>query len=194
MTDARLEIERNRALLADLTAALLKSQTMFSDQGRLLEEREAAASAHGRESCRTIRANNDDCADQIEELTARLATPDAERRTLEERVAALTKEAAEGDSRLTRLESMNSELRATMGQLDTLLAERDAELQRATQIGLNERLRARARADEHRRAGPHPDGFRERVHPGSGKHPDTGRQRPEPQRGAARADDDRPRS
>ena len=29
---------------------------------------------------------------------------------------------------------MNSELRATVGQLDTLLAERDAELQRATQI------------------------------------------------------------
>lgn len=131
--NARLEIERNRALLADLTAALLKSQTMFSDQGRLLEERESAASAmatsHAEQAAQVtiLRA-------QVEELTARLVAPDAERRALEERLAALTREAAENDSRLTRLESMNSELRATVGQLDTLLAERDAELQRATQI------------------------------------------------------------
>jgi chromosome segregation ATPase len=133
LSDARLEIERNRALLEDLTAVLLKSQSMFSDQGRLLEEREAAAStmaaSHAEQSAliKMLRG-------QIEELTGRLATPEAERRALEERVAALTQEAAESASRLTRLESMNSELRATVGQLNTLLAERDAELQRATQI------------------------------------------------------------
>ncbi len=133
LSDARLEIDRNRALLADLTAALLKSQTMFSDQARLLEERESAAGAmatsHAEQAAQVtiLRA-------QVEELTARLVAPDAERRALEQRLAALTKEAAENDSRLTRLESMNSELRATVGQLDTLLAERDAELQRATQI------------------------------------------------------------
>jgi len=133
LTNARLEIERNRALLADLTAALLKSQTMFSDQGRLLEEREAAASAmaasHAEQTAQMTILRG-----QVEELTARLATPDAERRALEERVAALTKELAESDSRGVRLESMVSQLRATIGQLDTLLAERDAELQRATQM------------------------------------------------------------
>jgi chromosome segregation ATPase len=133
LTNARLEIERNRALLADLTAALLKSQTMFSDQGRLLEEREAAASTmaarHAEQTAQIAILRG-----QIEELTARLATPDAERRTLEERVAELMREAVESESRLTRLESMNSELRTTVGQLDTLLAERDAELQRATQM------------------------------------------------------------
>ena len=133
LTEARLEIERNRALLADLTAALLKSQTMFSDQSRVLEEREAATGAltasHAEQAAlvTTLRA-------QIEELTARLATPEAERHALEERVAALTKEVGEGDSRLTRLESMNSELRATVGRLTTSLAEREGELQRATQI------------------------------------------------------------
>jgi chromosome segregation ATPase len=133
LTSARLEIERNRALLADLTAALLKSQTMFSDQGRLLEERESAASAmaasHAEQTALMAKLRA-----QTEELTARLAAPDAERRALEARLAALTKEAVENDSRLSRLESMNSELRATVGQLDTLLAERDAELQRATQM------------------------------------------------------------
>jgi chromosome segregation ATPase len=133
LTDARLEIDRNRALLADLTAALLKSQTMFSDQGRLLEEREAAANhmaaTHAEQSAQMTILRG-----QIDELTARLATPDAERRALEERVAALTKEVAEADSRGTRLESMISDLRGTIGQLDTLLAERDAELQRATQM------------------------------------------------------------
>ncbi|MHB8811790.1 MAG: FHA domain-containing protein [Steroidobacteraceae bacterium] len=133
LTDARLEVERNRALLADLTAALLKSQTMFSDQGRLLEEREAAAgtmaASHAQQAALIANLRG-----QVEELTARLATPESERRALEERVAALTKEAAEGDSRLTRLELMNSELRATVWQLNTSLAERDAELQRATQL------------------------------------------------------------
>jgi pSer/pThr/pTyr-binding forkhead associated (FHA) protein len=132
-TEARLEIERNRALLADLTVALLKSQTMFSDQSRVLEEREAAAStmaaSHAQQTAlvTTLRA-------QIEGLSARLATPEAERRALEDRVGALTKEVAESDSRLTRLESMNSELRATAGRLTTSLAEREGELQRATQI------------------------------------------------------------
>lgn len=133
LTNARLEVERNRALLADLTAALLKSQTMFSEQGRLLEDREAAAgtmaASHAEQTAQITILRG-----QIEELTARLATPDAERRALEERAAALTKEMVENDSRLTRLESMNSELRATVGQLDTLLAERDAELQRATEM------------------------------------------------------------
>ncbi|MGH8316468.1 MAG: FHA domain-containing protein [Steroidobacteraceae bacterium] len=133
LTNARLEIERSRALLADLTAALLKSQTMVADQGRLLEEREAAASTmaatHAEQAAliTTLRG-------RAEELTARLATPEAERRALEERVTALTKEVAESQSRITRLESMNTGLRATEGQLNTLLAERDAELQRATQI------------------------------------------------------------
>jgi chromosome segregation ATPase len=133
LADARLEIERNRGLLADLTAALLQSQTMFSDQRRLLEEREAAAAAmaadHAEQTARVTVLRG-----QIEELTARLATPEAERRVLEDRVAALQREVAGSHSRLAHLESMNSELRATVGQLDTLLAERDAELQRATQI------------------------------------------------------------
>lgn len=133
LTEARLEIERNRALVADLTAAVLKSQAMFSEQGRLLEEREAAASAmaasHAEQTTliTALRA-------QVEELKARLAMPDTERRALEERVTTLTKEAAASHSRLTHVESLNSDLRATVGQLDTLLAERDAELQRATQI------------------------------------------------------------
>jgi chromosome segregation ATPase len=133
LTDARLETERNRALLADLTAALLKSQTMFSDQSRLLEEREAAASTmaarHAEQTAQVTMLRG-----QVDELTARLATPDAERRALEEKVAALTRELAESESRGTRLESMISELRSTVGQLDTLVAERDAELQRATQM------------------------------------------------------------
>jgi chromosome segregation ATPase len=133
LTTARLEIERNQALLADLTAALLKSQTMFSDQGRLLEEREAAtatvATSHAEQSAQITILRG-----QVAELTARLATPDAERRALEEQVSALTKEVTENASRGTRFESMNSELRGTVGQLDTLLAERDAELQRATQM------------------------------------------------------------
>jgi len=133
LTEARLEIDRNRALLADLTAALLKSQTMFSDQSRVLEEREATTSAltasHADQTAlvTTLRA-------QLAELTARLATPEAERHALEERVAALTREAGESDSRLSRFELMNSELRATVGRLTTSLAEREAELQRATQI------------------------------------------------------------
>lgn len=133
LTGARLEIERNRALLADLTAALLKSQTMFSDQARLLEEREAATSAmttgHAEQAALITILRG-----QIAELTARLATPEAERRALEERVAALTRGAAESESRLTHLQSLNSELRATVGRLNTSLAERDGELQRATQI------------------------------------------------------------
>ena len=133
LSGARLEIERNRALLADLTAALLKSQTMFSDQTRQLEERDAAASAMSA-SFTEQAALTAKLRGQVEELTTRLATPEAERRAFEARVGALTKELADGDARLTRLESMNSELRATVGQLDTLLAERDAELQRATQM------------------------------------------------------------
>jgi chromosome segregation ATPase len=133
LTNARLEIERNRALLADLTAALLKSQTMFSDQGRLLEEREAAATAltasHAEQTSQMTLLRG-----QVDELTARLAAPDAERRALQDKVAALGKELADSESRGTRLESMISELRSTVGQLDTLVAERDAELQRATQM------------------------------------------------------------
>jgi chromosome segregation ATPase len=133
LANARLEMERNRVLLADLTAGLLKSQTMFSDQGHLLEERKAAASSmaasHAEQTALIARLRG-----QIEELTARLATPEAERHALEARVAALTKEIAEGDSRRTRLESMNSELRATVGRLNTSLAERDAELLRTTQL------------------------------------------------------------
>ena len=133
LSGARLEIERNRALLADLTAALLKSQTMFSDQTRQLEERDAAASTTSASLTEqaTLIAK---LRGQVEELTVRLATPEAERRAFEERVGALTKELADGNARLIRLESMNSELRSTVGQLDTLLAERDAELQRATQM------------------------------------------------------------
>ncbi|MGH8181817.1 MAG: FHA domain-containing protein, partial [Steroidobacteraceae bacterium] len=133
LTEARLEIERNRALFADLTAALLKSQTMFSDQSRVLEEREAASSAltasHADQTALVTRLRA-----QIEELTARLATPEAERHALEGRVAALTREVDESDSRLSRLVSINSELRATVGRLNTSLAEREGELQRATQI------------------------------------------------------------
>jgi chromosome segregation ATPase len=133
LTQARLEIERNRALLADLTAALLKSQTMFSDQGRQLEERDAAASAmatsHAEQTAQITILRG-----QVEELTARLAAPDAERRALEEKIASLAKELGESESRGARLEVMITELRGTVGQLDTLVAERDAELQRATQM------------------------------------------------------------
>jgi len=133
LTEARLEIDRNRGLLADITAALVRSQTMFADQGRQLEERDAAASAmaasHAEQSALITLLRS-----QIEALTARLATPETERHLLEERVASLTKEVADSDSRLTRLESMNAGLRATVGQLNTSLAERDAELQRATQM------------------------------------------------------------
>ncbi|MGH8199320.1 MAG: FHA domain-containing protein [Steroidobacteraceae bacterium] len=133
LSGARLETERNRALLADLTAALLKSQTMFSDQSRLLEERDTAAGAMtvslAEQSALVAKLRG-----EVAGLTARLAAPEAERRAFEERVGALRKELADSDSRLNRLESLNSELRATVGQLDTLLAERDAELQRATQV------------------------------------------------------------
>lgn len=133
LAEARQEIEGNRALLADLTAALLQSQTLFSDQRRLLEEREAAAGTlaadHAEQAARMAMLRG-----QVEELTARLAAPEAQRRVLEDRIAALTREVAGSHSRLAHLESMNSELRSTVGQLDTLLAERDAELQRATQI------------------------------------------------------------
>src|SRR6185312_6819575 len=133
----RGEDERRRSALesrlADLTAALLKSQTLFADQSRLLEERESAAgtmaATHAEQTAliATLRGH-------IDELTARLATPEAERRALEERISALMNEVTESDYRLTRLESMNSELRATVGRLTTSLAEREGELQRATQI------------------------------------------------------------
>jgi len=133
LTNARLEIVRGRASLSDLTAALERSQSTLAEQIRLLEERESVA--------RIMAASHADLVTliaalrgQIEELTGRLATPAAERRALEERVAALTKEAAEGDSRLVRLESMNVELRATSKQLHASLAQRDAELQRAMRI------------------------------------------------------------
>jgi pSer/pThr/pTyr-binding forkhead associated (FHA) protein len=132
-SEARLETERNREMLADLTAALLRSQSMLSDQARLLEEREAAANtqaaSHAEQTALVTKLRA-----QIEELSARLATPEAERRALEERLASLTAQAADSDSRLTHLESMNSQLRVTVGQLNTSLAEREAELQRATQI------------------------------------------------------------
>lgn len=133
LSNEQLEIERNREMLADLTAALLRSQTMFSDQGRLLEEREAAASTMAA-SHTELTALNALLRRQIEELTSRLATPEAERRALEERVAALTKEVAERDSRLASFESMNGKLRAMAEQLNTSLSEREAELQRATQF------------------------------------------------------------
>jgi chromosome segregation ATPase len=133
MNEARVESERNRELLADLTAALVKSQTMLSDQSRVLEEREAAANTMAASLAEqtTLVAK---LRREVEELAARLATPEAERRALEERLAALTQEIAERDSRLTSLEAANSELRARVGQLNTSLAEREAELQRATQI------------------------------------------------------------
>ncbi len=133
MNEAHVEGERNRELLADLTAALVKSQTMLSDQSRLLEEREAAANgmaaSHAEQTALVAKLRR-----EVAELAARLATPEAERRALEERLAALTREIAERDSRLSRLESPNSELRARVAQLNTSLAEREAELQRATQI------------------------------------------------------------
>lgn len=83
---------------------------------------------------------------QIEDLSARLTTSEAERRALEERVAALTKGLADRHSRLRRLESMNAELRETVGQLNTSLAERSSELQR----GHANRLRPPAGTIEHR--------------------------------------------
>lgn len=133
MNEARVDSERNRELLTDLTAALVKSQTMLSDQSRVLEEREAAANSaaasHAEQTALVAKLRQ-----EVEELSARLATPEAERRALEERLAALGREIAERDSRLASLESLNSELRARVGQLDTSLAEREAELQRATQI------------------------------------------------------------
>ena len=86
---------------------------------------------------------------QMAGLIARLATSEMERRALEERVAALTKEASERYSRLKRLESMNAELRETVGQLNTSLAERGG-LQRGRPNRLDERLHPLADAIEHR--------------------------------------------
>jgi len=133
LANARLEIAGGRASLSDLTAALERSQTMLAEQSRLLEERESVA--------RTMAASHAELValiaalrGQIEELTARLAAAVEEHRAPVERVAALTKEAAESDSRLARLESMNVELRATVQRLHASLAQRDAELQRATRI------------------------------------------------------------
>ena len=133
LANARLESERDRALLSDLTAALARSQTVLAEQTRLLEERESAArtmsASHAEQAARITALRG-----QVEELTTRLATPEAERRTLEERLAALTKEATQSHSRLARVESMNLELRATVRQLHASLSERNAELQRATRI------------------------------------------------------------
>jgi chromosome segregation ATPase len=133
LADARLEITRGRASLSDLTAALERGQTTLAEQSRLLEERESVAQAMTARHVEVVELIAP-LRQQIDELTARLATPSQERRALEERVAALTKEAAESHSRLIRLESMNVELRATVKQLHASLAERDAELQRATRI------------------------------------------------------------
>jgi len=133
LADARLEITRGRASLSDLTVALERSQTTLAEQRRLLEERESLAQAMAARHVEVVELIAP-MRQQIVELTARLATPSQERRALEERVAILTKEAAESHSRLIRLESMNVELRATVKQLHASLAERDAELQRATRI------------------------------------------------------------
>jgi hypothetical protein len=133
LVNARLEIARGRASLSNLTAAQERSETMLADQSRLLEEREAVARTMATSHAELV-ALIAALRGQIEELTARLATPTEERHALEERVAALTQEAAESDARLVRLESMNAQLRATLKQLHASLAERDAELQRATRI------------------------------------------------------------
>lgn len=133
LSNEQLEIERNREMLADLTAALVRSQTMLSDQARLLEEREAAASTMAASHAEQT-ALNALLRRQIEELTSRLAAPEGERRALEERVAALTEERAERDSRLAGFELMNGKLRAMVEQLTTSLSEREAELQRVTQF------------------------------------------------------------
>jgi chromosome segregation ATPase len=133
LANARLEVARGRASLLDLTAALERSQAMLADQSHLLEDRESVAqsmAASHAELVTLIAA----LRGQIEELTGRLVTPVEERRALVEQVAALTREAAESDSRNVRLESMNVELRATVKRLHASLAERDAELQRATRI------------------------------------------------------------
>lgn len=87
---------------------------------------------------------------QIEDLSARLRASEAERRALQERVAALTQGLADKYSRLRRLESMNAELRETVGQLNASLAERSSELQRGPANRLNERQRPLAGAIEHR--------------------------------------------
>lgn len=133
LVNARLEVARGHASLADLTAGLERSQTTLAEQSRLLEERESVA--------RTTDAGHAELVEliaalrgQIEELTARLATPTEEHRALEERVVALTREAAESDFRRVRLESMNVQLRATLKKLHASLAERDAELRRAARI------------------------------------------------------------
>jgi hypothetical protein len=129
----RVESERDRASLSDLAAATVRNQQVLADQSRLLEERESAAramAASAAEQAAVITALHR----QIEELTARLATPDAERRALEERLVVLTSQAAESDCRVTRLELMNVELRATVRRLHESLAERENELQRATRI------------------------------------------------------------
>ena len=133
LANARREIACGRASLSDLTGVLERSQAMLAEQRRQLGERESVArtmAASHAELVTLIAASRG----QIEELTGRLATPAEGRRALEERVAALTKEAAESASRLVRLESMNVELRATSKQLYASLARRDAELQRAMRI------------------------------------------------------------
>jgi FHA domain len=133
LANARLDGERDRASLADLTAAMVRSQTVLAEQSRLLEERESAARimvADVAERAAQITALHG----QIEELTARLAAPEAERRALEERVSALMGQVAESNCRVTRLDSMNVELRATVRRLHASLAERETELQQATRI------------------------------------------------------------
>jgi chromosome segregation ATPase len=133
LAGARLESERDRASLSELTAALARSQALLAEQTRLLEARESEA--------RTMTASHAEhtalissLRGEIEELSARVTPPQAERKALEDRVAALMKELVEGGSRLDRAELMNVQLRATVKQLSRSLAERDTELQRTTRI------------------------------------------------------------
>ncbi|HXI67224.1 MAG TPA: FHA domain-containing protein [Steroidobacteraceae bacterium] len=133
LAGARLESERDRASLSELSAALARSQTLLAEQTRLLEARESEA--------RTMTASHaehtaliNSLRGEIEELSARVTPSEAERQALEARVAALMKELVDSGSRLARGELMNVQLRATVKQLHQSLAERDAELQRAARI------------------------------------------------------------
>lgn len=139
-TSASLEVLRirERALrlaLANEQQAAQRSAAEL-DAARRAAARLAQELAEARAAARQQSAVPAACA-TIEDLTGRLTRSEADRRDLEERVGALTKEVANNYSRLKRLESMNAELRETVGQLNTSLAERGGGLRRGRAGHLN---------------------------------------------------------
>lgn len=125
-----------------LDAAAYEAEVGSSERRTIASGTTAASHAEQAALIATLRG-------RMEDLTARLATSETERHALEERVAALTRDVSDRYSRLKRLESMNAELRETVGRLSTSLAERSG-LQRDRRNHLNEHLRPLADAIERR--------------------------------------------